>query len=84
MLHWGHATVTVPLDLASPSSARTRQKLDPWSTTRAPAVSPIGPGHLTVVRGRPAEVEAVLHWVLLQLLRDAQSSGRGVLLRREG
>ncbi|MCT2088308.1 FtsK/SpoIIIE domain-containing protein [Micrococcus terreus] len=84
VLHWGHATVTVPLDLASPSSARTRQKLDPWSTTRAPAVSPIGPGHLTVVRGRPAEVEAVLHWVLLQLLRDAQSSGRGVLLRREG
>ncbi|HEY4614979.1 MAG TPA: FtsK/SpoIIIE domain-containing protein [Citricoccus sp.] len=76
LVRWGTGTTNLPL-----AASRSRSDWSAWTRTSLPVVTVLAPGGTTHVRGRRSTLDAMCHWLVIQLCRDAVAAARGVLVR---
>lgn len=76
LVRWGTGTTSLPL-----ASTRSRSDWSAWTRISLPVVTALEPGGTTHVRGRRATLDAMCHWLVVQLCRDAVTAIRGVVVR---
>ncbi|MBB5748295.1 FtsK/SpoIIIE domain-containing protein [Micrococcus sp. TA1] len=77
LIRWGTGTATLPL-----ATGREGADWSAWSRATLPVITDLHPGGTTRVIGQRSTVEAISHWLVVQLCRDAVATSRGVLVRR--
>lgn len=78
LIRWGTGITTLPL-----ATDRERADWSAWSRTSLPVITELHPGVTTRVIGQRSTLEAISHWLVVQLCRDALATSRGVLVRTE-
>lgn len=76
-IRWGTATAIIPVVHGSTEMIEDRRATSSSRTT-LPVVSVLAPGQRLDVVGHPHSLDASARWALLQLIREALLSGRGV------